>query len=950
FVEPRFCCTRQAYYSPINGPTSPTLYGPEGRGDPTGDSVNQMFLKNCEVCEDSECRFPDFVLDDAGKRTWPENDQPEPPRPRYQYYPPWKTEIYSAGCEVCRDKDGDIVDCCSDLVETSGEWPCEKYLTKFDPDIPNFPSVGMKPGWYRRRKNDYDDLSFFHYRSFFRHYTGAYRRSKVAMVPTDDNAKWDIPVSCYGLYEELDPFDEVVKNRYKPCVIAAYYFQAEPEKEGEEGEETPHRNFGTMSNTQAGKGNYYREMGDIDAMVRNTAFDEDTDMWYPGIGNAFSLSNSEILKEKYNNDITMLLTQPTDEAHLESSIQLKEEGIRGKTTLRSSGALLRSFDDTVHISRGDERTMAQWWQAQQTQMHTLLNPAVVRLLLPPAWSVGLDPFDPLFTPRIVDDPTGGGTPQDPRMQAMEVQLEASEDLIDVIKAFLRRSLLPTFEEQPIPILVPSGSPTEFRALSERWRAWAKGLADPEKTPPANLADIETKVADLALMLEYYAHQIEGVRTLRTELAYFNQRFFDDQKVITETIASWLGDDLISGYEGYRHSLEFLEVIRPAWEGTQKTYRKFHDKTCMPWCHNERYSLPIYSLLDTNRFSGRPAVDGGDWRNNPNAEDPTKILPSISVDRGFDLSFDFTALKPAEGVINIPVVQPIQVPISLKLLEPPGTSSPSTWEVPLLPDFPSFPSISEIIKDYEEDFAKDPDNEGMGGGIYPEVIVDPENVPVIDITYPDFSSLTLDLTSIGQMDTVIKKLNYEYARFWESQTLFSYEIQPDKYTEQDCYKLHEETCVHAEMDLLERLMRFGTRPAVILREDHLSIGWFRPNPADVGYDMASCPDNDWTCQLLNEGKTYPATGWSVDWPAENESKIIEESICAGASKDMSFIDQLRVCGLRSTVEPHTLPEDLEDQGDPGDFPYNTPRNQIVPSFEVPPDLDFIPDYEITIDGE
>jgi hypothetical protein len=180
------------------------------------------------------------------------------------------------------------------------------------------------------------------------------------------------------------------------------------------------------------------------------------------------------------------------------------------------------------------------------------------------------------------------------------------------------------------------------------------------------------------------------------------------------------------------------------------------------------------------------------------------------------------------------------------------------------------------------------------------------------------------------------------------------------TEQDCYALHADTCVHAEMDLRERLQRFGARPAVFLFEDLLSIGEFRPNPAlldmdasesmseggqqeKTGYGIESCPPEDWTCQLLVKYKDYPTHGWAIDWHQVHPQE--EAQICPYSLSGDPLFDQLRVCTLNETLlrkkaDDEYVPVEPPFYGGEGLFPYDVERNKIIPSFAIPPSTGLI----------
>ena len=909
FVEPRLCCT----YQSVDG----IVYGPDGAGDGTGDITN--YMKNCITCSNTECRYILACVDTNGNGIpddWGPGCQPEPDRPRMQYYPPWIKEVYSDACSYCTSIDDPkgkkVVPCDADDADFP-KFPC---VEKFKPYEVTDPDLGITfINYYRRRQGP-------RYRSYFRHYTGNYERDQVKYIDNnqkdtyedpirDDNKKSNIPVSCYRIYSEYDPKLRVTDDKRKVCVIAAYYREQE-------------RNFWAMgketsevegSPTQEGKGYYSLTMDDIDKIVRENDFEEDKDVWYPGTSNAFSLSDQRTIKKKYENDLTLLLSSPTDITHLESSIQAyytKEDMPDAKKKedrmiQLSSGALLRAFDDTVSNETGPRRFFTEWWQEQQTKAHLVFTPPAIRLLLPPAWSIGLDPLDPIFTPRIID--TTKQAERDPRMQVLEVQLHAGEDTIDIIKTYLQKSLLPNMQEEHIPVLVPMGSPLEFRALAEKW---AKYYSFKGKTAVAD--------QDIVLVLESYARQIEQVRKLRADVVWFSKKLIEHQKNIVTTIGDWLSTDITGRYDEYYNQLADLQNLQTYWKQIQKDYREFHNKSCMPWCHNERFTVPIYSLLD-EWYKGRPDLTGSE-------------LPRFDVERLSDATFDFTGLKYPSADLKIPIIRPIQVRIDIAKLAAPDPGAKNV-NVPVLPEFPPVPSIMEYMNQMMDTDGDGDVDENDESTMIPDLVIG-KRPPSITMDMYSPAQLTDIQRNMLYISEMFEEMNEIYKKFWKSQTKFDYDTPEDdlKFKEQDCYRRGTETCVHVEWDLLERLMRFGSRPAIMLEEEFdkdekLAIGRFRPKPVDPFYVI--CPADDWACQLMHRNKTYPQEGWAINW--EGASDKIKETVCKD-SEGGTLIDQLRTCMFRETLQRPGVKLNPSGYNKKGLFPYSSDRNDIVPSFNTP----------------
>jgi len=709
-------------------------------------------------------------------------------------------------------------------------------------------------------------------------------------------------------------------------VIAAYY----PGNE---------RNFYAMlrkpGSTQEGKGHYFFEHEDIDIFIRDPSFDRQRDIWDPEFANAFSLSNDKIFEERFNSDITLLLFQPTDTVELEATVQLGSDwnGTERSKVRRSLsiGSLIRAFDDSVHTvdfsgmpdlqGKGYPRVVTTWLQEQESELHYLINSSVIRMLLPPDWSIGLDPLDPLYTPRLV---TACGSyiyensiahDEDPRMHVLEIQLQAEDDTIDTIKAYLLRSLMPTIKYEPVPVLIPMGSPTEFRAIAAKWKGWLQKHES---------SDAES----LVLMLEEYARYIEEVRTMRGEIAWHASELLTRQDKLSSIIGGWLNDTVIAQYEEFMGQMDFFREMQSTWKAAIRKLRQAHDVDCMPWCHNDRFTTSIYSLLDP-------------WsQRNPSEDAPISKddLPSLDQVEGLNAVFDFSVLKLPVGTIEFPVIEPIQVRIDLLKVAAPDISVAEP-DIPILPKLPPIPQLAENLKREAGD-----DLHRYG---WPPTI-GRKDTPR-GITFELWTERQREdiRKSVRKIASRIRGMANEYSLFWKSMSIEQNNMR--RGTEQDCYRLHADTCVHAEMDLRERLQRFGARPAVFLFEDFLSIGEFRPDPAlpqgeesAPGYGIESCPPEDWTCQLLVKHKDYPPQGWAIDWFRVTPQE--DAQICPYSSSGDPLIDQLRVCTFNETLLRNDVggyvPVEPASSGEEGLFPYDTDRNEIVPSFAIPPSYHLI----------
>jgi len=421
------------------------------------------------------------------------------------------------------------------------------------------------------------------YISFFRDYNEAsYERAKMdesgeqpdgsqkEMVKDDDNKKEKIPVACYGLYD-LSPEDAkytATAAKDKHCSIGAYYENV---------------NFWEMKETQKGKGFYLEKLPPNPFNDPLRPFDEDNTLWFPELGSAFSMINDKVFSERMDNNLTFTILAP-DSAKQRATVQLDAE------RPFSSGSLIRAFDDTVTNDfdyKKDRRSVTEWWQAVETEMHEFFSPPIIRLLLATTWSIDLDPLDPIYTPPVPPRPEDEAI--DPRSETIEVQIEAREDLLGDVIAYMERARLLRIEGEPIPIVVPIGNPTELRIIAHGWEIWAK-KQDDNGGPGGDKA---RKVAEDLLK---YAERMDDVRKLRAQLPRYAGALLEEQKVISKKLAEWLTQN-IDAYNNYVNIDAGMQLADFWWKKTQDTYREMHNSTAFPWCRNDRFTTPIYSLLD-----------------------------------------------------------------------------------------------------------------------------------------------------------------------------------------------------------------------------------------------------------------------------------------------------------------------------------------------------------------
>lgn len=761
----------------------------------------------------------------------------------------------------------------------------------------------------------------WHYRSYYREYHPFEDRDRVKTDRNTDIPRNSADIACYGFYQEHDFKTHEVEYRDKRCVIQLTEAQVSE-----------------LEQSQKGKGEYGKNsrIPDPAPLVRNGKYDQAKDLWYQNLGGGMSFLNKTVFDKTYDNDLSRaILTE--DRASYQASWPIGPIFPPGRPEAGESSQI-RAFDDSVSNGRREQRTVTQWWQRFETSAHEFFTPPVVHLLLPATWAWSVDALNPLTVssmgPAItLQGQSGTLLRKDPRMEPIDVELAASDSLLGVVAEYLQRSLLLHLEEEPLPLVVPMGSPVEFRARAQQWETCKRDPVCLEKNGhSAAHAD-----AMIARALEY-AEQIEDVRSLRAELADTLGLFLKSQQQIAVTIARWTKENL-------RHYRDFLAQrrerlkLQTQWKEIQRTYNEFHEKTNQPWPKNDRFTTPIYSLLDP-WLPGRPGLQGG----LPSCQetriwpwDEAKGVPLLCIPRQQDLVFDLSLLRlPRSKTVAIPVLQPVQVRVDFPDPYQPGKPVP-----PALPPVPSirgqFDALAPTVQ---------------SGGLLPPILPSPPMEFSIGTgtTLPGSTTGALILQawqSLERAHALVDGMNRTYEEFWDSLRAFdpkwkeredakkppvpeadrkypprcrqldgSYrELQP-----LECCGWDQKNCVHTETDLLERFVRIGARPMVLLREDIASRVAPRPKNSGKGYTY-HCDSSDWSCQGLLGEMRPRRDGWQVLTRTESAEEM----------KDL--IQKLREDLLGLTINPDGQIKD--------GIPYTAGPQRLYPVYPVPPRIDLSP---------
>jgi hypothetical protein len=646
------------------------------------------------------------------------------------------------------------------------------------------------------------------YRSFFRKYVGAsFDRDPVhPEVPRDNNSETNVPVLCYGRYFEYDPKLRRVSNKDHNCVIDIRNKSA--------------LWTNNMERSQEGKGDLADSMNLPDPPYPKSPKEGEETFW-----------RSNAIGGGGGGD-TLFLEMPVK--YQRPNPQLKV------TQVRSTGALIRAFDETIATDPIDpanvnnlKRTIVEWWQGLQTEGNKLFNTPTIRVVIPPAWSLDLDPTHPLLSP-VPPEVQAAQWDNDPLLQPIEVQVELRDDLLGDVADFLESSLLLQVEQERVPIAVPLGSATEIRAMREGWCKWHK-----HQTREESCEDAGDDIGELLDRLEEYADRIDDYRELRAELSTYLAKYLEMHNTINRNIGKWVLDNAKVIQEN-RAQVDALAPLKTEWQAIQTIYRKFHDESNFPWCRNDRFTTPIYSLLD-------PWMPG-----RPDLRDNAQLLPTFQVPRAPDFLFDMTRLSVSTGSVKIPVLEPIQVSFDSSGLRAPLDYNKDA-KIPKLPELPPIPSIAEDIDER-----------------IPEVNVGQDLPPIVQNPAPPEVDNAEVLQKMRQIRQMLAKMDLEYRSFWDTLK------RVNNVQELDCNRPNSGRCRHVEMDLMERFTRIGARPAIMLKEDFFSIGpRFREPARYDGYD--SCPKEDWSCYLLNPQTDKGRAGWHVQHPtAEDQEKFVGET--------------------------------------------------------------------------
>ena len=696
------------------------------------------------------------------------------------------------------------------------------------------------------------------YASFFRNYDVTTTRGTLSDVQKDQLASVHSPVACYGFYKEFDPKTEVVGDR-RMCVIN-FPYAAEDENQFTQ---SP---IG-LKQSQQGKGIYQlsdaeNSSADLPRIRRDATFDANTTLWYQNLGGAISFLSEPSFGSQYGHDLSATFLHP-DTAAEQATVQIShDQPLALGNTQRATG-------DDVTDETGDSRFFVRWWQQFLTDIHQLLSPPTVRLRLP-GNLVSIESDLPL------ESNASSNAAAYPPSQSIEIQLQAKDDLLGTLAGVLQKFL--QVKTQPIPVVVPLGSPLSYSAAAQQWLDYenqraARGLAYPKEQIDALIA-----------RLNDYAIHIDQYRTMHDELPRYLSLLVQHQQDIFTGINAWVAQNL-DRYRAFLANRQSRLALADKAQAVQTAYASFHDATNFSWCRADNFTLPIYSLLDP-WLPGRPLLDGGI----PTC-DGDGGLPLLCLPKDRDLVLDLTNLRLTRGTLTVPV--PHMVPLLFQIPSPPpaqGTAM-SAAETPVLPELPPVPHFSTALFD---------------------------QVPIVETQSTPHSleaPVPFDPTSashaLDRALTILQGMTTAYRQFWDG-------IEPSQETKDlACATGPGSKCVYVESELLQIFTRLVARPAIQLKEDLQTVG-----PATA----AICDAADNTCSKPTAQRTDQSDGWQIIVPPDGEAGTSQTDFLRTDARRETVTDQGQIRISTTTNKP---------------YPYDSATQDIYRIFEQPSDLPLSP---------
>lgn len=490
--------------------------------------------------------------------------------------------------------------------------------------------------------------------SFYRHYD--------IDVKANATNQWKLRGECYGYYKENDPLTHVTFTSDEQCELT---FRDNPNAGGASSASSAssqgppdkaHNPEWQPVKTQKG---LYKP----DASLFSSADDVRAPRSTPAPWVADKETNLSILDMAKVRDANKDAVDPNDILPY-VSLPLPVREVASKATPANSHT--DAFDDT------GKRSIVAWWEAQQKELMKLTRQPVVRLLLPSRFLTGLSQDDPLLK-FIENKPSkSNGT--------TAIAVQAGGDELGSVLASLKQTFFLPTQEVRVPIIVPLLSESEANARIADWQLWQKQNPTCDATHKYCAKD----AVPFIKKIESYRDSAKRVRELRGAMPQYVTNIFEIQKSIRGFYADWYVQNA-RRLLGWSNVAQKRQQLLLTWKQIARSLLETAD--CMAqWCSNQRYSVPIYSLLDgwtTSDTSKPPTRSAADLVYNGQPLD----LRTLKYTQPSDLSFDFSWLSISGSTLPVPVLWPVQVKVDLPL--PPGYPVTTMPDIKLFPDLPEY---------------------------------------------------------------------------------------------------------------------------------------------------------------------------------------------------------------------------------------------------------------------
>lgn len=339
-----------------------------------------------------------------------------------------------------------------------------------------------------------------------------------------------------------------------------------------------------------------------------------------------------------------------------------ESKVRGGKTVPDN-ARTDGFDDTA------ERDFTKWWEKQQKALLNLIRDPTVKLVMPARILTGLSEDDPLIklAAGIVSQPNG----------TVAMTLRAGPEELGAALQSFRQLYVAPIREVRIPILVALASKAELRTRRAEWKLWQ--LRNPS---------IAGQADPLIDKIDGYLEDLERIRLMRLALAGRLQKMYETQEEIRDFFGEWYVQNSQIIRDAAEASLE-RQKLKTIWRKTQKAYLQA-DACQVTWCSNQRYSAPVYTLLDNWwRQKTAPGEAPISTRDRDSLPEPPDLTPLIS--NAEDKSYDFSFMGLSQDEWRVPVLWPVSVRIEIPL--PPTYKGSLPLGADQYADLPDYPDIS-----------------------------------------------------------------------------------------------------------------------------------------------------------------------------------------------------------------------------------------------------------------